>query len=90
MIIEKKLQYIKKLQQILLYIGCDKPTAALKFEKEIDKKILLLLKSPKMCAVSNYFDNESYRDLIYQGYTVIYKIEQEKILILEIFKWQNR
>ena len=41
MIIEKKLQYIKKLQKILLYIASD-------------------------------------------------KIEKDKILILEIFKWQNR
>ncbi len=90
MIIEKKLQYIKKLQQILIYIGYDKPSAAIKFEKELDKKILLLIKSPEMCTKSYYFNNDNYRDLIYQGYTVIYKIEKEKILILEIFKWQNR
>ncbi len=34
--------------------------------------------------------DKAYRDLIHQGYTVIYKVEEEKILILEIFKWQQR
>lgn len=34
--------------------------------------------------------DRAYRDMIYQGYTIIYKVEKEKILILEIFKWQNK
>jgi len=27
--------------------------------------------------------------MIYEGYTIIYKVESDKILILDIFKWQN-
>ncbi len=37
-----------------------------------------------------YMEDKAYRDMIYQGYTIIYKVEKEKILILEIFKWQNK
>jgi len=40
--------------------------------------------------VLNTFRAKEYRDLIYEGYTVIYKVETDKILILDIFKWQNR
>ena len=40
--------------------------------------------------LKNYFEDKAYRDMIYQGYTIIYKVEKEKILILEIFKWQNK
>ena len=38
---------------------------------------------------SVYFDDENYRDLIHKGYTVVYKIEKERIIILDIFKWSE-
>ena len=38
---------------------------------------------------SIYFDDENYRDLIHKGYTVIYKIKEDKIIILDIFKWSD-
>ena len=39
---------------------------------------------------SYYFDEKAYRDMIHQGYTIIYKVDKERIIILEIFKWQER
>ena len=39
---------------------------------------------------SYYFEDESYRDLIYKGYTIIYKIDEQTIKILDIFKWQDK
>jgi len=90
MIIEKKPKYLRGLKVILKYITKDKTTPVKKFDKELNDKIELLKDNPQMCRKSNYFDNIAYRDLIYSGYTVIYKVEEEKILILEIFKFQCR
>jgi len=90
MIIEKKPKFVFGLAKILRYIKKDKIAPVKKFEKELNNKISLLKQNPQMCRKSIYFENDFYRDLIYSGYTIIYKIEEEKILILEIFKWQNR
>ena len=90
MILEKKPKFLRSLQATLLYIKQDKVTAAVKFEKELNDKFENLLSNPLMCRKSYHFEDEAYRDLIHTGYTIIYKVQEEKILILEIFKWQNR
>ena len=90
MIIIKDENYLSQLFTLLSYIGKDKQSASKKFEEELNNKINLLKTSPFMCKQSNYFEHEAYRDLVYSGYTIIYKVEEEKIIILEIFKWQNR
>jgi len=55
----------------------------------LNSKIKTLKKFPKMYRKSVYFDDENYRDLIHKGYTVVYKIEKERIIILDIFKWSE-
>ncbi len=83
-------QFVEQLINILRYIAKDKHSAAIKFEKELNKKIKNLIDFPYQYRPSNYFENESYRDMIHYGYTIIYKVEQDRILILEIFKWQDK
>jgi hypothetical protein len=39
---------------------------------------------------SVYFEDENYRDLIHEGYIIIYKIESDTIVILDIFKWIDK
>lgn len=82
--------FLNQLNDILSFIALDKKSASQNFKRELKKKINLLSLTPFMCRKSNYFDDIAYRDLVYSGYTVIYKVEVEKILILEIFKWQSR
>ncbi len=90
MIIIKDKLFQKQFFEILKFIAKDKITAAKKFENELSHLIQNLVNSPYKFRASYYFEDETYRDLIYQGYTIIYKIETNKILILEIFKWQNK
>lgn len=90
MTIERKPKYIYGLMNILTYIKNDKPLAAKKFENRLNEQICNLIDFPLKHRKSIYFDDENYRDLIYHGYTIVYKIENEKILILDIFKWQER
>lgn len=90
MTIERKPKYIYGLMNILTYIKNDKPLAAKQFENRLNEQICNLIDFPLKHRKSIYFDDENYRDLIYHGYTIVYKIENEKILILDIFKWQER
>ncbi len=82
--------YIEQLQNILRYIALDNPYAALGFEKELSAKLHRVKDSPLMCRQSIYFDNGNFRDLIHKGYTVIYKIDNSQLILLDIFKWQGR
>jgi len=86
----KKGNYIASLKSIVTYISQDKPKAALDFLANIDKTLHTMLKSPYMYRKSIYFDDECYRDFIYKGYTIIYKIDFDTVFIIEIFKWKNR
>lgn len=82
--------YLTQLKNILMFIALDNPYAALGFEKELNAKLDLVKHHPEMCRASKYMSEDSYRDLIHQGYTIIYKIKQHQILLLNIFKWQQR
>ncbi len=90
MIIIRDIEFNVRLFGILKYISQDKKSAARKFESELNHKIKDLLEFPLKYRKSIYFEDERYRDLIYQGFTIIYKIEADKIYILDIFKWQDR
>lgn len=89
MIIEKKPKYLQNLLSILKYIATDKPSASLNFEKVLEQKFNDLLLFPLQYKASFYIKNEAYRDMVHEGYTIIYKVETDKILVLDIFKWQN-
>jgi len=90
MTIEKKPKFTYALMHILRRIKNDKILAARKFEKTLNKKIKNLIDFPYQYRASYYFDEKVYRDMIHQGYTIIYKVDKERIIILEIFKWQER
>lgn len=86
----KKSNYIASLKSIVRYIAEDKPKAALNFLSNLDKNLHILLESPYMYRQSIYFEEACYRDFVYKGYTIIYKIDFDTVFVIEIFKWKNR
>ncbi len=82
--------FSEPLFKILTTIAKDKKSASKKFNKDLKEKIDLLLEAPFMHRPSIYFDDKKYRDLIFKGYTIIYKVEDNMIKVLDIFKWQDR
>ena len=84
-------KYITSLQEIIRFISIDSRSRALAFRSEIDKQLENIATMPYMCRRSIYFDDEDIRDLVYKGYTVVYKIEKssEALLILGIVKYQK-
>jgi len=85
--IKRSPEYQNNLFKILDYIAQDKISASENFKNGLDKLINNLPNSPFKFRKSKYFDDENIRDLIYKGYTIIYRINTEKntIDIIRIF-----
>jgi len=81
-----------KLNQQIEYIARDKPHAARKFKTELLKRITEISRMPYKNRKSIFFDRNDIRDLVYKGYIVVYKINQNENSI-EIFgftKFENK
>jgi len=85
--INRSPRYKKDLFQILDYIAQDKLIASENFLNELDKLINNLPNFPFKFRKSEYFDDENIRDMVYKGYTIIYKVNEAKntIDIVRIF-----
>ena len=75
----------QQLRFIALTINKDKPKASIKFTKDLKKQIKDILNMPNKYRKSYYHNDENTRDMIFKGYTVIYKIYDDYINIVEIF-----
>jgi plasmid stabilization system protein ParE len=84
-------KYTQSLQEIMRFISLDSKNKALKFRDKLDKQIANIINMPYKCRRSIYFDDDNIRDLIYKGYTVVYKIDEEKsiVVILGIKKYKE-
>ncbi len=85
--INRSSRYLQNLFNILDYIAKDKLSASENFKNELDELINNLPNFPYKFRKSVYFDDENIRDMIYNGYTIIYKINLNKnaIDIIRIF-----
>jgi plasmid stabilization system protein ParE len=88
--ITKDKKYIEALKNILKFISKDSKAKARSFEKNLNKHIKNIIHFPYKYRRSYYYDNENTRDLIFKGYTIPYLIDNDRIVILDIFKWIDR
>jgi len=89
--IEITLSFREKLGNQVLYIAKDKPKAARKFKEDIIRKIKLLNQNPYSGRKSIYFYRSDIRDLIFKGYTIVYKIDEinETIFVFGFTRFEN-
>lgn len=73
-----------KLADQVEFIAEDKPIAARNFKKDILNSIKDLNKQPYKQRKSIYFKDENIRDLIFKGYTIVYRIKTKENII-EVF-----
>ena len=59
------------------YIAKDKPLAAKKFKVDLIQHLKKDLQLPYNFKKSIYFDDESIRDFVFKGYTIVYRIHNE-------------
>jgi len=77
-------KYTSSLQEAMFFISKDSKNRALQFKNQLDSHINDLDNIPYKFRKSIYFDDENIRDLIFKGYTIVYKIDISKNLITVI------
>jgi plasmid stabilization system protein ParE len=88
-VVVRKREYLEGLKSIISYIALDSVTRAKQFKQQLDLKVEDLIHFPYKYRQSLHHNNNEVRDLIFKGYTIVYRInnDEKKIEILEIFKW---
>ena len=82
--------FIERLEKQLKYISKNSPNSAQKLKKELIQRIKDIPKSPYSFRKSIYFENDSIRDLIYKGYTIVFRINENQIEVFGFTKFQNK
>lgn len=79
-------RFIKALNDIESFIALDSLERAEKFKNDIIDKISSLDFMPKRCRKSTLANDESIRDLIFKGYIIVFKIQNDTIKVLYTYK----
>jgi plasmid stabilization system protein ParE len=81
--------FLNRLENQIDYISLDSPSRARKFKNELLKRIKEIPKNPFRYRKSIYFDLEEIRDLIFKGYTIVFRVTENQIEIFGFVKYQN-
>jgi len=89
--IVKTKSFQESLESVLSFIAKDKKSAAITFNRDLNKKIKALKDFPFMYHKSYYFDDEYIRDLTHKGYSIPYEVDLDKevISIIGITKYKT-
>ena len=83
-------QSIDNLTSIKKFIQkVDSTRSANKFISSIKKQIKTISFMPYKYRKSLYYNNKDVRDMIFKGYTIVYYIKINQIIIVEIFRQRN-
>ena len=83
-------QFRTQLKSILAFIARDNPYAAKAFRDGLKARCENTPDFPESCRKSLYFEDDTIRDMVFMGYTAIYRIASDEIRFLDVFKWQDR
>jgi len=85
--ITKSEGYQLELLEILEKIAKDKIGASKKFHIDLNKAIQNIVEFPYQYRQSIYFNNRDIRDMVFKGYTVVYRIkaDEQRIEMITIF-----
>ncbi len=78
-------QAVEKLEQYADFIALDKPSAALKWAKKIQKLVENLLEFPELGRVVPELGRPEIRELIEGEYRIIYYLQPDSISIITIY-----
>ena len=81
--------FVAKLQYVLERIYEDKKSAAHSFRREILRECQSLNDFPYRCRRSIHYNDDNIRDLIFKGWTVIYKIVDDEIKVFALTKYED-
>lgn len=78
-----------KLENQIQYIAKDKPHAAKRFRKKILERIKEIPRHSFSYRKSIFFDDEEIRDLIVDGYIIVFRIKEDLIEIFGFNKYEE-
>jgi plasmid stabilization system protein ParE len=81
--------FLERLENQIDYISSDSPKRARKFKNDLLSRIKEISDNPYKFRKSIYFDNSNIRDLIFKGYTVVFRINENQIEVFGFVKYQK-
>lgn len=82
--------FVFKLENQIEYIAKDSPSRARKFKADLIKKLKLIPGNPYQYRPSIYFDDKNIRDLVFKGYTIVFRINKDSIEVFGFVKYQDK
>jgi plasmid stabilization system protein ParE len=81
--------FLLRLERQIEFISLDSPTRARKFKNELFKRIKEIPSNPYRYRKSIYFNEKLIRDLVFKGYTLVFRITNENIEVFGFVKFQK-
>lgn len=81
--------FVNRLENQLEYIAHDNPVNARKFKNDLIKLIKKIPSNPYKHRKSIWFDDQNIRDLIFKGYTIVFRINNNNIEVFGFVKFQE-
>jgi plasmid stabilization system protein ParE len=81
--------FLYRLVSQIEYISLDSPARARRFKSDLFNRIKEIPSNPYQFRKSIYFEDETIRDLIFKGYTIVFRITKENIEVFGFVKHQK-
>lgn len=81
--------FLHRLESQIDYISLDSPARARKFKSDLIRRIKEIPTNPYRYRKSIYFDDETVRDLIFKGYTIVFLLTEKDIVVFGFVKYQK-
>lgn len=82
--------FVSRLEKQIEYISLDSPSKARKFKAELLSKIKEIPTNPFRYRKSIYFEDKSIRDLIFKGYTIVFRITKDQVEVFGFVKFHKK
>lgn len=89
--VELQDSFLEKLEQLVDFIARDKPIAARKFKNDLITELRKIGDFPFRCKPSIFFEDPTIRDMVFKGYTIVYKVceKEDSLVVFGLVKHQS-
>jgi plasmid stabilization system protein ParE len=84
-----KASFVQRLENQIEYIARDSPDRARKFKSELLTRLKEIASNPYRYRRSVYFEDNNIRDLIFKGYTIVFRITDKAIEVFGFVKYRD-
>ena len=84
-----KESFLKRLENQIVYISSDSPKRARIFKNDLLNQIKEIPENQYKYRKSIYFEQSNIRDLIFKGYVVVFRINENQIEVFGFVKYQK-